>query len=1176
MYVGLEAALTKSVEETGSASLPSTEVDEFVHVIDGPLRDLTEHNNSNTTQRPHLIKVRGSSDPINEFEANDLLLYKAFADYFTLGRGLLQTGSVPKKAVRHMMFQFTGRFSSCSRLVFCLFNQLQRHAVSRSVAARVKSNPDSFDEFANWVSDPLFISQLHSAQKNPTTKDAKELLAKIRRHIVLHEPKIPYSIGQRASTMSHLFAMRYHFGLPSGFFTFSADDIHGVLNLRLSLPQKDNFNFPADGRCFRDALKSSADHHWDVPISPSALRKLLSSGPVAAAEVFNLMVNALFTILLGLPPDEFKRKSKPLCSRQAGIMGTPVAACGCTECQQRGSLHMHLVFWGGLPPFLLQSAGGLPFLEPVISAVLERIVRTHLDPNTHLRQLLTEIKGSFIPSPCLYKAHDPHRCPMQFEEDVQRAIVRTNIHRHCPTCYKNNCPICRMARPQSLIPCTRCVQITTSSDTEKYRVLDEIQSPSFDSHDKRNINRLPMPIRDDRILFWEMYRPRISYLLDGVFSVENEKTGEFSATDEDLQDQFNALEPELQDQIVRCMLGRNGMVVETSDVAAVLLGCNTNLSILGSDSQSKASMCYLLKYITKPPAEIFQSLSLLYHARMKIQKYPSKAEDTGSDRRTAMHYVSCIMNQTNGLNEVSSQMAGAAIIGMPAETMSHKFTLVFPTATLEHIDSFWKNNKNPDDIYLMEDDEFGDVFEPLSTSDAAQNDDKNELQDTSNNDEDRDPLDFILENGYIYDECEPPQLFGQKDDQAPRSSNGEAVDILNSATGKAVVPSHTNYIFRGNHLLHLSYYEYAALISIVPISKKSVHNQCAEDLGGRPVNNTFSFSSGHPLVETHTQRIRSKSLVPVLVLPPPKPPSVKPKLLTDDWKNQARKFARYILVLYQPWGDGNGIFPSNFIWKSYVQFMNELTYGPNRSGQTHLGRIRLEWVKNAAHGMRITNQERVAARSYRSRAATVFGRPDGSSALPRSKEFDLDDMPVDQFEDSSAVEARELIDQLRNENAMDDLLIRRNHKELEYHQSTLAVLDSIMNLQAVDVQSRRPLSLPVADKMLHSNNQPNAITPKQVLATLKNPPEEIDAIEPFLIPTPAGGFEAGIVNSPLFELVAGLNDGQQLVYNACLEFFLRSSAFHQNIGPRPIPFRYLVLGGPGNSMNIFPTIYRFK
>ena len=116
-----------------------------------------------------------------------------------------------------------------------------------------------------------------------------------------------------------------------------------------------------------------------------------------------------------------------------------------------------------------------------------------------------------------------------------------------------------------------------------------------------------------------------------------------------------------------------------------------------------------------------------------------------------MHYVSCIMNQTNGLNEVSSQMAGDAIIGMPAETMSHKFTLVFPTATLEHIDSFWKNNKNPDDIYLMEDDEFGDVFEPLSTSDAAQNDDKNELQDTSNNDEERDPLDFILENGYIYD-----------------------------------------------------------------------------------------------------------------------------------------------------------------------------------------------------------------------------------------------------------------------------------------------------------------------------------------------------------------------------------------------------------------------------------------
>ena len=194
-------------------------------------------NETTETQLPSIrirpvVQVPISTEPFNEFEANDELLYACFPHLFLLGKGLLQKGSVPTKAIRHMMFQFPGLIAANLRLIFCLFNQLQRHAVSRSVAAKVKTNPDSFTEFAKWVADPSFLEQLRKAQKNPKSKEAQELLKLIRPHISVYDSKIPFSIAQRTSSMGHLYALYYHFGLPSAFHTFSLDDLHGVLNLR--------------------------------------------------------------------------------------------------------------------------------------------------------------------------------------------------------------------------------------------------------------------------------------------------------------------------------------------------------------------------------------------------------------------------------------------------------------------------------------------------------------------------------------------------------------------------------------------------------------------------------------------------------------------------------------------------------------------------------------------------------------------------------------------------------------------------------------------------------------------------------------------------------------------------------------------------------------------------------
>ena len=110
----------------------------------------------------------------------------------------------------------------------------------------------------------------------------KELLP----HVSVMNVIVPYTTSQRKAAMSHLYAMVYHFGIPSVFFTFAPDDIHGVLNLRLSLPQKNNLHFPADGTGLLEALKQGQGEFQGTPISERAQAALLAAGPVAAAEIY--------------------------------------------------------------------------------------------------------------------------------------------------------------------------------------------------------------------------------------------------------------------------------------------------------------------------------------------------------------------------------------------------------------------------------------------------------------------------------------------------------------------------------------------------------------------------------------------------------------------------------------------------------------------------------------------------------------------------------------------------------------------------------------------------------------------------------------------------------------------------------------------------------------------------
>ncbi|KAK4028499.1 hypothetical protein OUZ56_017768 [Daphnia magna] len=135
------------VGEVGSVVDPETQSD---------VAEAEASAESHETARIDIPDVRGHR-PMCEFEGNDRLLYSAFPFLFLLGSGLRKPGSVPQCDCRHMLLQFTCNFATWYRFLFCLFDQLQRHAATRAVTARFKNNPESLEKLQAWAADPAFL-----------------------------------------------------------------------------------------------------------------------------------------------------------------------------------------------------------------------------------------------------------------------------------------------------------------------------------------------------------------------------------------------------------------------------------------------------------------------------------------------------------------------------------------------------------------------------------------------------------------------------------------------------------------------------------------------------------------------------------------------------------------------------------------------------------------------------------------------------------------------------------------------------------------------------------------------------------------------------------------------------------------------------------------------------------
>ena len=100
--------------------------------------------------------------------------------------------------------------------------------------------------------------------------------------------------------------------------------------------------------------------------------KLLTSNTIAQARAYELMLDAVLTVLFGIKPESRSHKTH---MPNPGLFGTPTAYYGVTECQARNALHAHFVIWvRTMHPEMIQRIAHDKDLRQVLINAIDSVV----------------------------------------------------------------------------------------------------------------------------------------------------------------------------------------------------------------------------------------------------------------------------------------------------------------------------------------------------------------------------------------------------------------------------------------------------------------------------------------------------------------------------------------------------------------------------------------------------------------------------------------------------------------------------------------------------------------------------------------------------------------------------------------------------------------------------------
>ncbi|CAK0807187.1 unnamed protein product [Prorocentrum cordatum] len=880
-------------------------------------------------ERPCARELR----PMNEFTNNGDILYGAFWHLFPLRQGLRSKGSVGAHDSRHLLTQFHNSFAQQPSLLFLLANQVQRHAAAKGVGVRVKTDPDSFQTFANMMADKdAHLERLRVAKEDPASKSARDLLKQVLRFTASAGKGViggGVDGGVSVDAPCKAIQLSYRAG-KADVFPSSPDALLPVL--RGEAPED------AVQRLCEESLACSPDATYKFDLDEAFLQTLATMNPVATTLVYEQMSEAIFTELVALPPNHRRKKSVGAEDAPKGFLGTPFGWSFVHETNQRKSFHFHASVHAGATPELLADVAGFPALETVVCQALDTVYRAYVSPEIHaldLSRRLLRVPAAKLP---YFQTRQVLSDADSLSFDIGAAITAatTGFHQHASTCHKgaSGKDGCRMARPAGHpVPETRALAGELANPDADDPGADQamatpggrVQWACADCRaPSRFWTRRAAPRHDSgaaACLSYELCRPRIAPdstsfpTLQHVMGL-SEADAEAMAGSEALRlvgsvrDELRyllerrELPPALGDRMRDCsneealklirawrgMSCRNAWLVEYCPVLSGSLGSNTAPLLLGAGDSAKAAGMYMCKYMVKDACELAASLSVLADARDHIDRYSSSAIDGDTGDRAAKHFLQRVLN--SAATELAPAQAAAIAMGVSSSGHSHSFV----------------NSYVWDAVHLLQELQRGGAL--LSTASASPAAGKASSATPAS------------ECGSTGDAAHggPPDVVDAAEHVDAPVRQGTC-SIYKTTNGESIAVSQAeHYAYRSLQLLPLTFDEFVMSMQVAKMSRADERSQKP----GRRPNATCELLEPHPLAAEYEIKAKAKFDVPIFVgQPPPRLPPVLDHARGKQTMARQRKerlHADYFMAVFSPWhastASGVDIAPAG--WQAFL------------------------------------------------------------------------------------------------------------------------------------------------------------------------------------------------------------------------------------------------------------------
>ena len=489
-----------------------------------------------------------SNDPINKFAENDNNLQKAFPNVFPLGTTYTKKPSLLPHEIKHLLLQFNCKAARCRELLFFLFDEQECKKNIIGVSQAVKSG--KLEAFSHLNNSEEFKQKLQKAITDPTSCHAMHVIKEVLPILNLSKPISDFGPGARMSSISKQIACHRRYGPAATFVTIAPNLQEQPTALRMTFRSVDNMSFPCtiDDSFFEAVRKNSkfvGTGNIQIPLGYQQRARQASNNPVAMALAYEKLISDTLEILFGVPPDKYTTgqgkksvRTTYFRFRKKGIFGHLVAHFGSHETQNRGTLHFHLILYGGITPEILDAVAGMEGLCKIIAEALDKLYKAEIPPSFHLTRIIKNYKQTDeelrdllsknqpeINNPIHHNAPSPQK-RKHWEAFAAKTIAQCGVHRHSFTCHKGCTQKrqCREAYKQRPVQHTRPILLKPHSP-EIYQTLKLQQSehPPEICHmipaRKRNRDRdtfkepLPTP-ENDRCLYWEIQRRQLPLLSD--------------------------------------------------------------------------------------------------------------------------------------------------------------------------------------------------------------------------------------------------------------------------------------------------------------------------------------------------------------------------------------------------------------------------------------------------------------------------------------------------------------------------------------------------------------------------------------------------------------------------------------------------------------------------------------